>query len=158
MQVSSMGFKQGKKKTNRTNQDSSNRRNNTGFNNKPYIVVTYVKRMGDSSKNICRKHDTEMHFKGSSTIKDPWYTLRTKLPSSRKVGWSTDISVAGWTVKKNIIGNQAELLQKGSENTQGPPHQSMTTNTPLFMTFCLDNFSIVGREDQVLPDPSKKQY
>ena len=58
-----------KKKTNRTNQDSRNSRNNTGFNNnKPYIMVPYVKGMDESCKNICRNHGIEMHFKGGSTF------------------------------------------------------------------------------------------
>ena len=46
-----------------------------------------------------------------------WYILRTETPSAREVWWLKDTSVAGWTVKKNILGNQAELLQKGSKNT-----------------------------------------
>ena len=58
------------KNTNWPNQDS-NIRNNTGLNNnKPYMVVTYVKGMSESCKNICRKHGIEVHFKGDCTIKD----------------------------------------------------------------------------------------
>ena len=52
------------KKPNRTNQDSNNSRNNIGFNNnKPYIVLPYVKGMSENCKNICRKLGIEMHFK-----------------------------------------------------------------------------------------------
>ena len=73
MEVSKMGFEQGQfkqKNNNRTNQHSSNTRNNTGFNNKPYMVVPYVKDMSERWKNICWKHGIEMHFKGGSMIKD----------------------------------------------------------------------------------------
>ena len=60
-----------RKNTNRPNQDSSNTRDSTGFNNnKSYMVGPYVKGMSESCKNICMKHGIELHFKGSCTIKD----------------------------------------------------------------------------------------
>ena len=65
-----MGFKQGQhqtKNTNILNQDSSNIRNNTGSNNnKPYMVVPYVKGMSES----CKKIFIKVHLKGGCTIKD----------------------------------------------------------------------------------------
>ena len=76
------------KKTNRTNQDSHISRNNTGFNNnKPYMLVAYVKGISESCKNTCKKNGIEMHFKGGNTIKDLWVHPKDKeTPSSRKVG------------------------------------------------------------------------
>ena len=53
---------------NRTNQGSN--KNKKGSNNKPYIVVPYVKGMSESCKNIFRKHGIEMYFKGGNTIKN----------------------------------------------------------------------------------------
>ena len=64
-----MGFKQGsikQGKADKISQDSSNSINN----NKPYIMVPYIKGMSESCKNICRKHGIEMHFQVGSTIKD----------------------------------------------------------------------------------------
>ena len=94
------------KKTYRTNQDSSNSRSNTGFNNsKPYIVVPYVKGMNESYKNICRKHGIERHFKGGSTIKDLLVHPKDKDTILKKSGVIYRYNVAGWTVKKNILRN-----------------------------------------------------
>ena len=51
-----------KKKTS-TNQGTTKNTNKTGSNNKSYIVVPYIQGMGESFKNICRKHQVEMYFK-----------------------------------------------------------------------------------------------
>ena len=56
--------KRKKKGTNNNNNSSSN---NT---NKPYSVVPYMKGLGESCKNICRKHGVEVYFRGGGTIKD----------------------------------------------------------------------------------------
>ena len=42
---------------------------NMNSNMKPYIVVPYMKRLGESYKNICRRHGREMHFKEANTIR-----------------------------------------------------------------------------------------
>ena len=57
-------------KNNKSNQGFNKNKNNTGSNNKPYIVVPYVKGMSESCKNICRKHGIEMYFKGGNAIKN----------------------------------------------------------------------------------------
>ena len=59
------------KDNNRTNQGPGNNKNNTcSNNNKPYIIVPYVKGMSESCKNICRKHVIKMYFKGGNTIRN----------------------------------------------------------------------------------------
>ena len=59
---------------NRVNIMQNKERNNKGTNNNTntkntYIVVPYIKGMGESCTNICRKHGVEVYFKGGSTIK-----------------------------------------------------------------------------------------
>ena len=58
-----------RKKTN-TNQGTTNTTNKRGNNNKSYIVVPYIQGMGESCRNICRKHGVNMFFKGGNAIKD----------------------------------------------------------------------------------------
>ena len=43
---------------------------NSNMNNKPYIVVPYMKGLSERCKNICRKHDIEMFFKEANTISE----------------------------------------------------------------------------------------
>ena len=47
-----------KNKNRKTHSNTSNR--------KPHIVVPYMKGLSESCKNICRRHDIEMHFKERS--------------------------------------------------------------------------------------------
>ena len=117
-----MGSKQGKHKMeeNQQNQDSSNSRSNTDFNNKPYIVVPYVKGMSESCKNTCRKHSIEMHFKGGNTIKDLLVHPEDKDTILQKSGVIHRYKCARVDCEEEYIGNQAEVLQKGSENMRPP--------------------------------------
>ena len=43
--------------------------NNLNSKKKPYIVVSYMKGLSESCKNICRRHGIEMHFKWANTIR-----------------------------------------------------------------------------------------
>ena len=56
------------KKKNKGN--NTNKNNNSNNINKPYIVVCYMKGLGESCKNICRKHGVEVYFRGGITIRD----------------------------------------------------------------------------------------
>ena len=73
------------RKNNKTNNNNINKDYTGNINNKPYIVVPYMKGMSESYKNICRKHAIEMYFKEGSTIKDLLVHPETKIPSYRKV-------------------------------------------------------------------------
>ena len=57
-----------KKNNNRSKNNNSSSIDNK--KNKPYIVVTYMKGLSESCKNICSRHSIEMYFKGGNTIKD----------------------------------------------------------------------------------------
>ena len=73
-----------KKKTN-LNQGTTNATNKIGNNNNPCIVVPYIQGMGESCKNICRKHGVNMYFKGGNTIKDLLVHPKTEIPSCKRV-------------------------------------------------------------------------
>ena len=98
--------------------------------------IEWVRAEGKSTGNMVLKCTSKEVVPSGTSC----YILRTKIPPPRKVRWSTNISVAGWTVK-------AELLQKSLENSWGPPHPSMTIITPLVITFLWKSFCTVGMED-----------
>ena len=56
-----------KKKQKKNKQGNNNNNNNT---KKPYIVVPYMKGLGETCKNICRRHGVEVYFRGGSTIRN----------------------------------------------------------------------------------------
>ena len=51
------------------NKNKNKKTHSTISNRKPYIVVSYMKGLSESCKNICRRHGIEMHFKGANTIR-----------------------------------------------------------------------------------------
>ena len=57
---------------NRTNIQKKQKKNNQGTSNtkKSYIVVPYMKGLGETCKNICRRYGVEVYFRGGSTIRD----------------------------------------------------------------------------------------
>ena len=72
---------------------------------------------------------------------------RTKIPCRREVESSIDINVTGWSVMRNTMVNQ-EHLERGSKNISSPPifdHYNTTGHE-----VSLENFSIVGKEEQNL--------
>ena len=81
--------------------------------------------------------------------KTSWWPQRIKIQSSRRVGSSIDIGVAGLTVMRNTLVNPQGHLERGSENIRRHPTiYDHSNNTGHQVT--IDNFNIVGREDQNL--------
>ena len=77
---------------NKTNINQNQKRKNKGTNNnsantnKPYIVVPYMKGLGESCKNICRKHGVEVYLGEAVPSKTSWGTQKIKIPYYREVG------------------------------------------------------------------------
>ena len=136
-------------KTNRCNQGSSNIRNKTGSsNNKPYIVVPHVKGLSESWKNICGKHGIEMHFRGGTTIGDLLVNLKDRGTILQKSGMIYKYKCGRVNCNKEYIGQSGRTFaERFREHMKAPSpihdHYNTTDND-----ISMDNFSIVGREDQ----------
>ena len=88
------------------------------FTQKSYDSIPYYKGLGESLKKVCSKHEVQVYFKGSTTIENLLMAPKDQDPIGKKSGVIYRyISVAGWSVMKNILENPQELLQRGSENT-----------------------------------------
>ena len=157
-----MGFRQGQyqeKKTKRPIQDSSNIRNNTGFNNiKLYMEVPYVKGISESSKNICRKHDIEMHFEGGCTIKDLLAHPKDKDTILQKSGMIYGYKCGRVDCEEEeYIGESDRTFLERFRKHLKALYPSMTTTTPLVITSPLKISSLWPERTIVLLDPSEKQ-
>ena len=142
-----------KMKTSAQRSHKKNNNSNTGNqknNQNPYIVVPYYKGLSESLKRTCKKHGMQVYFKGGNTIRSLLVAPNNKDPMLKKVESSTDINVTGWSVIKNISVNHPEHWERGSRNIKRPHPPYLTITTPLVTKISLDNFSIVGREDQNL--------
>ena len=96
--------------------------NNININQKLYMVVPYYQGLSESIKRSCRKFGVQVHFKGGLTIKNLLMAPKDKDHILKKVVESyIDIAVIGWSVMRSTLGNQQELLLKGSRNIKRLP-------------------------------------
>ena len=135
-----------RKKTN-TNQWTTNTTNNRGNNNRPYIVVPYIQGMGESCKNICRKHGVNMYFKGGNTIKDLLVQPKDRDTILQKSGVIYRLRCGMVNCEEHIGESGRTFAKRYREHMKAPSlihdHYNITGHKE-----SLDNFSIVGREDQ----------
>ena len=50
------------------------------------MVVYYTKGLSERVKNICKKHGTQIHFKGGRMIKNFPVVPKIEIPSHKRVG------------------------------------------------------------------------
>ena len=79
-----------------------------------------------------------------------WWLQKTKIPSKRKVESYIDTNVTGWNVMRNTLESPREHFERGSKNTSRHPPPIYDHFNATGHNVTLENFSIVGREDQNL--------
>ena len=136
-----------------TNMDNNKRKKNkTTYNmnshKKPYIVVPYMKGLSERCKNICRRHGTEMHFKGANTIRQLLVHAKDKeniLKKSRVI----------YRYKCGRVDCEDEYKGESGRTFAERFRKQLRPPSPIYDHFkttghevSLDNFSIVGRDDQ----------
>ena len=116
--------------------------------NKPYIVVPYMKELSENYKNTCSKHDIEMYFKGCNTVKDLLVCPKDRDNILQKSG-------VIYRYKCGRVGCEDEYIGESGRTFAERFREHMRAPSPIHDHFnitdhevSLDNFSIVGREDQ----------
>ena len=144
---------------NRPNQESSNIRNNTGFNNnKPYMVMPNIKGMSESCTNTYRKHGIEMHFKWGNTTKDILVHHKDRDTILQKSQLIYRYKCSRVDCEEEYIRDSGRTFTESIREHMRTPHPPMATITPLVMTSLLKISALLAGRTKVLPDPSKKQY
>ena len=135
------------KKNNRTKNINTNKNSNGNNKNKPYIVVPYMKGLSESCKNICRKHGTEMYFKGGNTIKKLLVHTKNKGNILEKCG-------VIYRYKCGMVDCEEEYIEESGRTSAERFREHTRAPSPIHDHFSisgheisLDNFSILGRED-----------
>ena len=131
------------KHNNRTNKNK-----NSNIKNKPFIVVPYMKGLSESCRNIWRKHGIEMFFKGANTIRELLVHPKDKDNIPKKSGVIYRYKCSRVDYEDEYIGESgrtfAEIFREHMK-APSPIHDHFNTTGH---EVSLDNFSIVGREDQ----------
>ena len=100
--------------------------------------------MGESCKNICRRHGVEMFFKEATPSKSSWYTPKTEMPSRKRVVYR--FRCGRVNCEEEYIGKSGRTFAEVQRAHKAPSpihdHHNITSHE-----VSLDNFSIVGSED-----------
>ena len=130
-------------------QQNVNTKGTTG-NQKSYIVLPYVKGLSESLKNVGKKHGIQTYFKGGNTIKSLLMTPKDK-------GHITKKSVIIYRFKCKRVDCEDEYIGESSRTFGERYKEHLKAPSPIYdhhnitgHETSIENFSIVGREDQNL--------
>ena len=144
--IQRMKLKKNTPKQNR-NINRTNRSNNT---NRTYITVPYNKGLSESFKNIGRKYGIQVHFKSGKTLKDELVAPKDKGHITKKSGIIYRFKCDRLECDEEYIGETSRTFgERYREHLKAPSpihdHSNISGHTT-----SLENFSIVGREEQNL--------
>ena len=129
-----------KRKQKKTNQGASN-------NNKSFIVVPYMKGLAESCRNICRRYGVEVYFKGGRTIRDILVHPKDKDTILKKSGVIYKYSCGRVDCGEEYIGESGRTFGERYREHMRSPSPIMDHHNTTGHEVSLDNFTIVGRED-----------
>ena len=104
--------------------------------------------MSESCKNICRKHGINMYFKGGNTIKDPLVQPKDRDNILQKSGVIYRYKCGTADCEDEYIGKSDRTFAERFREHMKPPSPIHDNFNITSHEVSLDNFSIVGREDQ----------
>ena len=122
--------------------------NNT--NQKPYMVVPYYRGLSESLKKVCSRHGVQVYFKGGSTIKNLLMAPKDKDPIMKKSGVIYRYKCNSVDCDEEYIGESPRLFGERFKEHQKAPSPLFDHTNITGHNITIENFSIVGREDQNL--------
>ena len=131
-----------------SNTNKNRKSHSNTSNRKPYIVVPYMKGLSESCKNICRRHGIEMHFKGANTIRQLLVHPKDKDDILKKSGIIYRYKCGRVDCEDEYIGESGRTFAERFREHLRPPSPIYDHFKTTGHEVSLDNFSIVGRDDQ----------
>ena len=122
----------------------------TNPNQKPYMVIPYYRGLSESLKKICSRHGVQVYFKGGNTIKNLLMAPQGQDPIMKKSG-------VIYRYRCNRVDCDEEYIAESSRVFGERFKEHQKACSPIFNhtnttghNINIQNFSIVGREDQNL--------
>ena len=135
------------KNKNRSNTNLDGHNNN---NQNVHMVVPYYKGLSESCKRSCRKYGLHVHFKGGLTIKNLLMAPKDKNHILKKCGVIYRYKWNRVECDEDYIGESVRTFAERFKEHQKAPSPIYDHYNTSGHTVAIDNFSIVGREDQNL--------
>ena len=113
-------------------------------------MVPYSQRIGESLKNICKKHGVDVHFKGGQTLKNILVSPKDKDNITIKSSVIHQYTCGMIDCDEEYIGESGRTFgERYKEHLKAPSPIFLHQNNSSHVT-TLDNFRIIGREDSSL--------
>ena len=114
------------------------------------MILPYVRGLSESMKNICSKHGAQVHYRGGNTIKGLLMAPKDKDHITIKSGIIYRFKCQRVDCDDEYVRESSRTFgERFKEHLKAPSpiydHQNITGHDTT-----IDNFSIVGREDQNL--------
>ena len=128
----------------------SNKNNSSNNISRGHVTVSYSEGLSESVKNICKKYGIQVHFKSGKSIKDELVAPKDKDHLTKKSGIIYRYKCDRLECDEEYIGETARTFgERYKEHLKAPSPIYDHCNTSGH-NITLNNFSIVGREQQNL--------
>ena len=114
------------------------------------MVVPYYKGLSESLKKICGKHGVQVYFKGGHTIRSLLMNPKDQDPILKKSGVIYRYKCGRVDCNEEYIGESSRSFGKRFKEHQKAPSPIYDHSTITGHQVTIDNFNIVGMEDQNL--------
>ena len=102
----------------------------------------------DDLKNVCKKHGIQVYFKGGKTIKDLLVAPKDEDHITKKTGMIYRCKCDRVECNEEYVGESSRTFGERFKEHLKPPSPIYDHFNTMGHTTILENFSIVGREDQ----------
>ena len=130
--------------------NNNNKGNRTNTINRSFITVPYNKGLSESFKNICKRYGIQVHSKSGKTLKDELVAPKDKDHITKMSGIIYKFKCDRLECDEEYIGETSRIFgERLGKHLKAPSPIHDHSNTTGHTT-SLENFSIVGREEQNL--------
>ena len=131
---------------------------NNRFPAKSHIVVPYSQGIGESVKNICKKHGVDVHFKGGQTLKNILVSPKDKDNITSKSSVIYSYTCGEIDCDEEYIGESGRTFrERYKEHLKAPSPIFLHQNSSGHAT-TLDNFKIIAREEKQPGQDNQRIY
>ena len=122
-------------------------RTNTNQQKKSHIVEPYYSGLSESIRNIGRKFEVQVYFKGGTTIKNLLMTAKDKDPIQKQSGVIYRYQCDRVDCDEEYIGESSRTFGERFKEHLKPPSPIYDHSNITGHNVTVNNFNIVGRED-----------
>ena len=119
-------------------------------NPKPHITVPYYRELSESVKRRCSNYGVQVYFRGGTTIKNLLMAPKDLDPMMKKSGVIYSYKCGRVECNEEYIGESSRTFGERFKEHQKAPSPIFDHFNTTAHSISVENFNIVGREDQNL--------